>query len=202
MSTSKTSGIRSSRTGFTLVEVIVATALFAAIVLIVSGSLLGMLEASRKARSMRTAVENFGAAFDSISRTVRMGSVFHCGCTAPFDTTASCPMSNSPNAGGGGGDCFAVESENGSLLNAGDQIVYRLSGNRLQRSTDSGTTWLNMTAPEIRIDELKFYVDGVTRDADQPYVVIRMSGGAGAGKTATEFDVQTTIAMWTPNFRY
>ncbi len=191
-------------TGFTLIEMIVAIGVFTISVLIIVGSLIMLDNASRKARTERIATDNLSAAIDSMSRSMRMGKTFHCGCTAPFDTPLDCPMTDT--LGGGGSQCIAFEGQGGDSSSPADQIVFRLSGGHLQRSTQGGAllptdSYLDMTAPEITITNLNFYLRGSLPAVDQPVVTMNMQGKAGAQvKTATDFNLQTTIAPRTPNF--
>lgn len=192
------------RKGFTLIEMIVAIGVFTTSVLIIVGSLIMLNNASRKARTERIATDNLSAAIDSMSRSMRMGTQFHCGCTAPFDVPLDCPMTDA--LGGGGSQCIAFEGQGGDKESSADQIVFRLSGGRLQRSTASGAlsptdTYIDMTAPEINITDLKFYLRGSSPAIDQPVVTMNLRGrSVGQAKTATDFNLQTTIAPRTPNF--
>ena len=185
--------------GFTLLEMIVATALFLVAMLIIIGSLISLNDASRKARTIRVATDNLSAALDSMSRSIRMGTSYHCGCNAPFDTPANCPMTTA--LGAGGEVCFAFEGQHGATGNSGDQVVYRLSNGRIQRSKDGGVSYLDLTAPEITIDTLRFFAGGTEQNANQPYVTMVIQGKAPlTAKTTTTFNIQTTIGQRTPNF--
>lgn len=191
-----------TRGGFTLLEMLVSTSLYVIAMLVIVSALISLESASRKARTIRVATDNVSAAVDSISRTIRMGSYFHCGCVgtrAELSTPSDC---ESNSTGGGGGTCIAFESQNGDPSSINDQYIYKLSGQQILRSTDTGTTWLNMTAPEISILKLAFYVGGTSPEADQPYVTMLISGSATSSRAKfnTTFDIQTTVAARTPNF--
>lgn len=193
-------GVRPRRVsgGFTILEMIVAIGVFLTGLLIILGALVSINDAARKARSMRIVMDNLSAAIDSMSRTIRVGSDLNCGCTAPLNTSQSCPMTN--NLGGGGGTCLAFEGQHGSPFDPNDQIVYRLSGGRIERSTDSGATYLPLTAPELSISGFRFYVHGTDVNEDQPMATLIIRGSAlTAQRTATTFNVQTTVAVYTPN---
>jgi prepilin-type N-terminal cleavage/methylation domain-containing protein len=187
--------------GFSLIEMIVATSIFTIAILVIVGALVSLQNASRKAQSIRVVSDNLSAAIDSITRSVRMGGYIHCGCpgASAYAVPQACPMTS--NTGGGGDTCLAFEHQNGNPTIGTDQYVYRLNGNRIERSTDSGTTWLYLTAPELNISALRFYVGETQAGADQPYVTMIVRGTSGASsKTATNFDIQTTIGVRTPNF--
>jgi hypothetical protein len=178
---------------------IVAIGIFMVSMLIIVGSLVSLNNASRKARTERIVTDNLSAAMDSMTRSIRMGTSFHCGCAGSFDTPSDCPMSDT--LGNGGDQCLAFEGQSGSSVTAADQIIFKLSGGRLQRSTNGGISYLDMTAPEISITNLKFYLRGSTVDEDQPIITMNIRGKSGAhAKTMTDFNLQTTIAPRTPNF--
>lgn len=187
--------------GFTLIEMIVSMSIFIVTILIIVGALISLENASRKARTVRVVTDNMSAALDSMSRNVRMGTYLHCGCSAPYDTPQNCPMTN--DEGAGGDVCLAFESQRGDPSIATDQYVYRLNANRIERSTDGGATFLALTAPELNVTTLRFYVTGTEYDDNQPYVTMVIRGQASTTpKTATEFNIQTTIGERTPNFQY
>ena len=189
--------------GFTLLEMIVSTTVFVFVMLMIIGSLISLTDASRKARSVRIVLDNLSAAIDSMSRNIRMGSYYHCGCGGALTSPQSCSMSDSD--GNGGDTCLAFEMANGNPHDATDQMVYRLTTTggrgRIERSLNGGTDWVSLTSPEINVTDMKFFQYGVTPDTDQPVVTMLLRGTAAlTPKTSTEFNIQTTIAARTPNF--
>ncbi len=192
--------------GFTIIEMIVSISIFIIVMLVVVGALISLSNASKKARVIRIATDNLSAAIDSMSRNIRMGSYYHCGCGGGGDPTfpagvQSCPMTDV--LGNGGGSCLAFESQNGDPLTANDQIVYRINSGRIQRSKDGGVSYQDLTAPEINITDLKFFVYGTTLDQDQPVIAMLLRGTATVGgKETTTFNVQTNISARTPNFTF
>lgn len=201
---------RNTTGGFTLLEMLVSTSLFIVVMLVIVSALLSLELASRKARTIRIAADNVSAAISSMSRAIRMGSYIHCGCTGSHATLATPLDCKIDNAGtgvispGNGDTCIAFEAQNGDPMIDDDQFVYRLQNNRIQRSTRSGdaNTWYDMTAPEIVIDSLAFYVGGSELNENQPFVTILVRGTATSSsiKVNTAFDIQTTVAVRTPNF--
>ena len=189
--------------GFTLIEMTVASSMFITAVVIIMGALVSLETASRKVRATQIVMDNLGAALDSMSRTMRMGNTFNCGCGgASMDTPTQCEMTNTP--GTSGDTCIAFEHQNGNLTIPTDQFLYRrsvISGNgRIERSKNSGTSWEAMTAPEINITDLKFWVGGVAIATQQPYIIMVIRGTAVTGpKSSTTFNVQTTISQRVPN---
>ena len=91
-----------------------------------------------------------------------------------------------------------MERPGGDDLDPNDQVIYRLSGNQIERSTNSGTSYFPLTAPEILITRLQFYVIGAP--GMQPRVTIIVEGEAGPQtKTKAKFSFQETITQRTPN---
>jgi prepilin-type N-terminal cleavage/methylation domain-containing protein len=185
-------------TGFTLLEMIVAIGIFLTALTIVLGALVSINDAARKTRSERGVADNLSAAIDAMSRNIRVGSNFHCGCTGLATTTPQdCPMTDA--VGGGGDQCLVFEGQQGDSSTIADQVSYKLSGRSIVRSTDDGATYLPLTAPEFSVANLQFYVYG-TGKGDQPTVTMVIRGSASTtARTATTFDVQTTVSAYTPN---
>ncbi len=192
---------RSSVKGFTLIEMIVATGIFTIVMFIVVGSLISLNNESRKSRSIRLVTDNLSSAIDSMSRNIRMGAYYHCGCALPFDTALDCPMTDT--LGGGGDQCFAFESQFGDQSLSSDQYVYRLFNHRIQRSKDGGVSFIDLTAPEVNINDLKFFVLGSALDTHQPVVTVVIRGTASVTPSvATNFNIQTTLGSRTPNYSF
>lgn len=181
-----------SQKGFTLVEILVAVALFAIVMTISVGSLLSLVEANRKTQALQSVMNNLNFALENISRNVRVGSNYHCstGAAVPPNITTTQDCVN-------GGVLFAFEASDGDRSVSTDQIVYRFIGTQIEKSLDGGATFIAVTAPEVTIEVLTFYVVGSTRsDTEQPRVVMTVSGFAGVSDRArTSFNLQTTISQ-------
>ena len=179
--------LRTSR-GFTLVEMIVAIGLFAVVMIVCVSALLSLVHANRKAQALQSVMNNLNIALDGMVRSVRMGTQYDGSrsCTGVVDPSypQDCPA---------GGTTFIFRSFDG------DNVAYVFDGSRLERSLDGNP--LNatpITAPEVSIDEMLFYVVGTNRgDTLQPRVVIVINGSAGAaGTTArTTFHIQATAVQ-------
>lgn len=185
-------GLRQSQ-GFTLVELLVSVAIFSVVMLVAVGSLLTMVEASRKAQAMKSVINNLNFALESMSRTIRVGTFYHCGVTGSIGTPQDCSQ---------GSSYFAFEKSGGNSSSLSDQIVYRLIDNRIERSIDGGGTFIPITAPEVVVEDLRFYVVGsqATPDTVQPKVVMIVRGSAQiTSRSRTEFNLQTTIAQRLPD---
>lgn len=180
-----------SERGFSLIEMIVAVGLFAIIMLVSVTALLALVDANRKARALESVMNNLNIALDGMVRSIRMGGTYHCGSGAP-----SSPL----DCAGTPGTSIAFESYAGSPSDTNDQWVYSFDPDtkRLYRSEDSGGHRFPVTAPEISIDDMKFFVVGTTPgDTVQPKIVIIIKGTAGADKvkTRTTFSIQATAVQ-------
>ncbi len=81
----------------------------------------------------------------------------------------------------------------------GEAVVYQWdsTAHRLQVSRN-GSPYAYLTAPEVDISEMKFYVGGTTPgDTSQPKVVMVIKGIANAenAKTKTTFSIQSTAVQ-------
>ncbi len=185
--------------GFTLVEMIVAVALFAVVMLVCVSALLSLVNANRRAQALQSVMNNLNIALDGMVRSLRAGS--------NYDGSADCSTrvdSSNPRDCKSGGTILSFESFGGDTLNAGDNRVYRFKqdGNgvgRIYRSDDGNPeNGIPLTSPEVSIDDMVFYVVGTNRgDAIQPKIVIVIKGSAGAlGSSArTTFHIQATAVQ-------
>lgn len=185
---------KTSDKGFTLIEMIVAVALFSAVMLISTAALLALVGASRKAQALQSVMNNLNIALDGMVRSVRMGSNYHCG-SGSYVIALDCAN---------GETTLAFEAFDGDPNDATDQWVYTFdpATKRIYKSEDGGAHLFAITAPTVTIDSLKFYVVGTARGAsdplnEQPKVVIQAKGTAGAQKvkTTTSFNIQATAVQ-------
>ena len=186
---------RKSDKGFTLVEMLVATALFVIVMLVSVNTLLALVQANRKAQSLQSVIENLNVSLDSMEREIRMGTNFHCGISPPYNSTNDCPN---------GDTVFAFEPYGN--LPTDIPYVYRLNGTQIEKSENGGIVFSPITAPEISIDRMRFYVVGstpgcrpypCTGNTDQPRVVVVIKGTAPirGGSAVTPFHIQITAVQ-------
>lgn len=180
---------RPSRSGgFTLVELLVSVGIFSVVMLIAVGALLTMAEANRKAQALKSVMDNLNFAVESMSRGIRVGTTYHCGVGGLLTVPQNCT---------GGSDYFAFESAHGDALQGSDQVVYRFNNAAIERSIDGGGIFTPVTASEVVIEDLDFYVTGAASgDSLQPKVVITIRGYAGVTvRSRSEFSIQTTVTQ-------
>ena len=192
-------------TGFTLVEIIVATGLFAAVMLIAVGSLMSIIDANRKAQSQQIVMSNLSAAVENLSRTIRTGVSYAC------DTSLTSSANATPHDCSDGGIQLSFKPKEAIEDTALSSLryVYRRdadsSGGYIAVSKDNGATYERLTAPEIDVKGLKFYVtgscpkssgSGCTADNRQPRVLMTVFGTAQISlRASTNFNIQTTVTQ-------
>lgn len=171
--------------GFTLIELLTSITLFMVVMTISMGSILGVFDANRKSESLKTAMDNLNFSLESMSREMRFGRNYHCISSGVITDAQNCP----------GGDTYL------SFITSDEvQTIYKLSGTQIVKSVDGGTTFIPVTAPEVTIQSLTFYVIGAglipPADVLQPKVLMKVRGIAGTkAKTTTDFTIETLVSQ-------
>ena len=189
-----------SRTrGFTLIELMVSVAIFAFIMVMALGALLSISAADRKAESIESVMNNLNFAVESMTRTIRTGYDYHCATLAGGDCTS-------------GGTFFKFTAQDGT------SVIYAYDNSSacgqtgavagcIMRSTNGGSTYLPITAPEVVITNiagtgsgLQFYLRGSslgsTSDNTQPNVVITITGYVQISATQkSPFTIHTSVTQ-------
>lgn len=184
---------QSSIRGFTLIEMMVAVSIFSIVMLIGIGSLLSLVQTNKRAQAINSVMNNVSAAVESMTRTMRVGTTYH--CATLYNDLSNLTVRQ--DCSGVGGVLLAFEKASGDRTNPNDQVVYRLNNKQLQRSLDSGVTWVALTSPDVSIDSFNFYVIGALGypDATQPRILMRIKGSAQVPGGATSFTVQSSVVQ-------
>jgi prepilin-type N-terminal cleavage/methylation domain-containing protein len=169
--------------GFTLIEMMVSVSIFLVIMTVSMGALLGVYAANNKFEALKTVMDNLNLSVESMSREMRFGKNYHCGISGTLTVAQNCPS---------GDTAVSFLDEDGIT-----QIVYKLNGTEIDKSTDGGITYVPVTAPEITITSLAFYVLGATPgDTLQPKVLIKISGYSGTTPASeSTFTLQTLVSQ-------
>jgi len=197
--------------GFTLVEMIVAVALFAIVMVVAVGALLALTGANKKAQAIQSVMNNLNITLDGMVRSIRMGTEYHCGIGSYSGSSA-----DSSCAGGKTSFTFTCNPGTASCAQVTSRWAYQFvcpsdsnieadetcpSGGYIERSPNGGAqnSWTRLTAAEVSIERMVFYVAGTqTRNNFvQPIVVMAVSGTAGGEniKTKTKFHIQATAVQ-------
>ena len=170
-----------------MIEILVSVAIFSVVMITAAGALLTTIDANHKAQMLQTVINNLNFALESMSRTIRVGNTYHCGDSGSLannQTPLDCTDGNS---------FFAFKRSSDSKT-----VYYYLSANQIFRQEDAGNA-LAISAPEIVIESLKFYVQGSEAGSQaQPLVIITTKGYAGLTKIKTPFNLQTTLSQRLP----
>ena len=189
-----------SKRGFTLVEVLVSTAIFSIVMVVALGALLALSSAARKAQALSSTVNNLSFALDSMSRAIRTGSQYHCGTSGTITSPQDCAATPA--------NYLAFQSSDGT------NVAYCLASGQIFRDvqpagTAPGTscgsgTFLPLTSPEVTISTESFYVVGSTPgspDNMQPKVTLLIGGYVPGPPTGTCtsgsacFNLQVTVTQ-------
>ncbi len=169
--------------GFTLIELIVSISIFLTIMTVSMGSIVGVFDANRKSRTLRAAITNLNLAVESMSKEMRFGHTY--ACTPPA------------------GDCPGGDTQMGFTDSENRQVFYRFNNGVIEKSVNGGN-YIGVTAPEVIIDDLTFYVLNSqpisTGDTNQPKVLIKIQSHAGTGRTQTNFTLQTLVSQRTLDY--
>lgn len=186
--------------GFTLIEVMVSLMIFLVVVLASVGSLYSVNNASRKSQAMRSVLDNLTFGIESMSRTIRTGNSVTCGGFSNNSGDSNCSFEKQEAS-----DKLLVASTLGVIPKGSTELVeYQLvkpngiTGVIQKRVQQNGifNNWLDITAPEVDVQQLSFYVNGANLDDNmQPNVAIFIKGSATANGEAAPFAVQTYISQ-------
>lgn len=165
--------------GFSLIELIIAIAIFIAVMTIATGAVFSVLNSNIQSKNTKTALSNLNLALESMSREIRFGTVYHCGNSGILTSPQDCPSGNS---------YFTF------LSSEGQRIVYQRSGSAVRKSVNGGS-YVSVTSPEINIQNLTFYTIGSSSsDNLQPKTVIIVRGTVGT-RAITRFAIQTLVSQ-------
>ncbi len=185
--------------GFSLVEMLVAIAVFMSIMTIAITSLISIIGANKKAQSIKSTIDSVNFAVESISRDMRTGTDYECP-DGSGGWTKSCDLVNGNTA---------VRYEK----SPSEDITYTFNGEQSDPSIGVLTKQINSGVPvdlisqdsSVNITDMKFYVIGAENefnstitDRTQPRVIITASGLISVnGMNDTLFNLQTNISQRT-----
>jgi prepilin-type N-terminal cleavage/methylation domain-containing protein len=187
--------------GFTLIELMVATSIFMMIMLMAMGSLIVSSNAARKSQSLRLTMDNVNFAFETMTRSLRMGTNYSC-----VYSGGSIDLSSTPQPQ----DCPLRDGKPGSMVAFVPAVVdiknppFPLAYQRVSRPTGETSTLqrcdrdgcVDVVSSEVDVQDLRFYVDGsYPDDLIQPQVYILMRGTIVIKGEPTSFAIQTIASQ-------
>lgn len=169
--------------GFTLIELMVSVSIFTIVMLISASAVFSIVDANKKTHSLKSVMTNLNFALESMMRDIRVGTEYACG------GSGDCPINP------GSRFSFKTRDLNGNGV-ADDEIEFEFDQGRIRKTIYPAATSFYITAEEIVITNLDFYVIGSgAGDGLQPKVVITIEGYSGAGRTRSDFNIQTTVSQ-------
>jgi prepilin-type N-terminal cleavage/methylation domain-containing protein len=168
-----------SQKGFTLIEIIVAVAIFTVVMLIAIGAVLNAVDVNKKAQSLNVIANNLNLAVESMVRDLRTGSGYEL-CQSGVE-----------------GACVSFRNKDGA------NVRYSMGGN-------AGAGYLIKNAPaavvsgegritseEVRLEHLAFTIRGGGSNDGPERILVHISGSAGSGRTASDFNIETVVTSRT-----
>ncbi len=192
--------------GFTLVEMMVAVFVFSVVMVLATGAIFSIVNAYKTSQALKSALDNLSSALDTISRSARYGYNFHCGSNVNSSNNPSC------SEGGIDDQTFAfvdrnniktvysliIDDSNARTGYIGQCIIVN-GGDCSDVSTNADNDYIRLTAPEVRIKYMHFYVQGASSGENtQPEMLMTIAGYANSGNASSTFNIETMIDQRNP----
>jgi len=160
-----------NKKGFTVLEMVVAVAVFTVVMTMSMQTILNINDAQKKIKSFRVVSDNLNFALDTMGREIRTGS-------------------NYSSADGTAFSFINAKSEN---------VIYQLFGGQLIRSAFGAE--FPLTDPNVAITSIDFVLRGeLPGDNLQPIVRINLSASSGIkDKDRSKIELQTSISQLMPD---
>jgi type II secretory pathway pseudopilin PulG len=185
-----------NKSGYTLVETMIAVSIFIIIVTVGMGALLNADALYNKSKDMRSIMDNLSFTIEDISRNLRTGYNYQCIPSAGSPTAVSTPTN--------GLNCMGIEFEPSGGGNPWAYEVITQGGqNIIQKAIYNGSSWVwvQLTPKEVTINTTGslFSVFGAlppsANDFHQPFVNIHLVGTITYKAVITSFSLQTSISQ-------
>lgn len=197
------------KSGYTILETMVAVSLFLVVVMSGMGTLLSANTQQKKSHDQRSIMDNLSFVLEDMSRNLRTSYNIHCVDNNDF----SVGVLNTPHSCTQGGGIAFEEASSGDPENDNDQWVYKISSDdggstyNVWKSVDSGAngTWLQLNPEEVKLTggsgfsvlgaETPTALGPCTGNCQQPFVNIRLIGYILANGVLTPFSLQTSVSQ-------
>jgi prepilin-type N-terminal cleavage/methylation domain-containing protein len=173
--------------GFTLVELMVASSVFAVIMVVSVGALIVTLNTAKRAKALRMTMDNVNFAMESMSKSLRMGTNYTCVSSGTIDVSS---------------DPLPRDCNNGSFISFIPQnkdhtyrVGYQLINGILNRY-DNSSIPVPIISNDVKLDTLNFTVKGSDpNDGRQASVYIIMKGTIMVKGVPNSFAIQTMASQ-------
>lgn len=183
-----------NKKGFTLVELLVATALFVIIMVTAISSLLSANNASKRSQALRASMDNLNFALENITRNMKLGSSYQCMSGGNPVSGNNCPIT-SP----GDGVQFVVnDPSNDTQTTYAYSIATNGTYNYIAKCTKVGSgssSCGQITSPELSITKFQVAISGASSSDGQPEGFITIEGQSKYGNQTVPFKVQTLVTQ-------
>lgn len=188
------------RRGFTLVEMMVAIAVFSIVMVVATGALLNVIDANQKAQAIKTAINNVNFALESISKDMRVGTDYSCFVGGSW--VGDCSSNGTGIRYRSPRGYLGTDGKKGYAYyryNSTDKSIEECLENTDGKDCSAGLAKFNrITSDDIEIGPMNFYVigTGVSSPKTQPRMILTLTGTAGKKeKIKTSFDLQTGVSQ-------
>lgn len=188
--------------GFTLIELMVSVAIFSIVLLFALGSIISIVDANRKARTLTSVMNDVNFVFENMTRSIKTGREIE-------------TKYNSPSCGANGkvktGSQIEISAIDPTAI-AGTfdriNVYYRLCEKDgygfIEKKVGNSGEYEKITSNDVDVDNLSFkvFADGgqvVNNDAatgKQPRVLVIIDGSVEYVRNVrSEFHIQTTVSQ-------
>ncbi len=174
---------KQQKKGFSLIEVIISIALFTVVMTVALGALFMVINANKRAKSIKLVVNNVNLAIEGMSRDLRVGYNY---CDSQSEATdGSCDSTN-------GSTQIWFTTDQGEHLSS-----FRLFDQGIQRRLGGpAEQFFEITGSDVIIEDMQFYIQGTQSGDDvQPFVTIAIRGSIEVAGTEETFQLQTTLSQ-------
>jgi type II secretory pathway pseudopilin PulG len=176
--------------GYLLVEMMVSLTIFSIVVTASTGAVLAIITANSKSQTTKSVMDNLSVAVENMSRSIRIGTQYHC-----FSDVNTQVSDDTQCKAGAMGISFIPQDSIGPT----DIVKYYFdsSQNLIMRSR-GGATAVPLTAPEVKIFAMKFYIYGLKDTSQMPRVFILINGISGPANNSQQqsnFTMQTSVTQ-------
>lgn len=157
--------------GFTMIEMLVSTAIFSIVITMIMGTIVTITDASRKSRTLTEVMNNLNFSFESMTRTLKTGKNI-----------------SVDNVNGTKLDTIIAEDQKGR------QVVYTFSENGITKSVDGGSGE-PITSGDLKLTS--WYIEDLySGTVGQPRVFFSVKGRVETAKgIASEFTLQSSVSQ-------
>lgn len=191
--------------GFTLVELLVATAVFIFVITLTTGALFSAQTLNVRLQQTQSIMDSLNLGVELMIRDIRYGSNFYCTSTVQnIAGKKSCPHSASGSQAGSVLVLSPPVALKGSSNVATDRVIYFVANGILYKNEyptgSSARTNIQITPNDVTVTAISFFVTGAESvlegDTNQPVVTFSVHGATIPAKQSerpVEFNIETTV---------